>query len=291
MIIDKLIRAIQYKSNPTCVGLDTRVEHIPQAMQKHYNLQQLQGCADAVFDYNRQLIDTLADHIPSVKIQNAYYEMYGVPGVETYVKTIEYAHQAGLIVIADVKRGDIGATSQAYAAAHLDPAIFNADFMTVNPYFGTDGMDPFLKACKEHDKGLFVLVKTSNPTSAELQDLILADGSKVYEKSADLVMNWGGDVGTYGYNAIGAVVGATHPQEGIALRQRMKNTFFLIPGYGAQGGTADDLSGMFVDGIGGIVNSSRGIIAAWAKADTDDFRRAALDATLRMKNDLQRVLG
>lgn len=291
MIIDKLIEKIKEKQNPTCVGLDTHIDVMPNSFLRGYDIESLDGCAKAVFEYNKLLIDSLVDYIPSVKLQNAYYEKCGIAGIEAYKKTIDYAHEANLIVIADVKRGDIGSTSAAYAKAHLNNEVFGADFMTINPYFGTDGVKPFIDDCKKLDKGLFILVKTSNPSSIELQDLVLQDGSKVYEKTSELVINWGDDIGKFGYNSIGAVVGATHKEEGINLRNKMKNTFFLIPGYGAQGATAYDLAGMFDEnGIGGIVNSSRGIIGAWQKAGTDDFVKAAYDATIFMRDDIQKAL-
>lgn len=293
MIIDKLIDKIVDTNNPTCIGLDTHLGIIPESFAKEYDTSTIQGAADAIFEYNRVLVDTLYKYIPSVKIQNAYYEMYGLAGIEAYAMTIKYAKSAGLVVIADVKRGDIGSTCTAYSRAHLDNSIFGADFMTINPYFGTDGMQPFIDDCQRMDKGVFVLVKTSNPTSSQLQDLIVDGGETVYEKCADIVIDLGADsIGVHGYNAIGAVVGATHPQQGIDLRSRMANTFFLIPGYGAQGAGVDDIVGMFdSNGIGGIVNSSRGIIGAWQKAGTDDFAGAALDATLSMRDDIDRALN
>ena len=291
MITDKLIDKILKTKAPICAGLETHLGIMPVAFIKNIDESNLQKSADKIFEYNKILIDSLYELIPSVKLQIAYYEKYGIPGIEAYAKTVEYAHKAGLIVIADVKRGDIGSTCTAYAKAHLDNEIFAADFMTVNPYFGTDGMQPFLDECNKSDKGLFVLVKTSNPSSIELQDLVTQSGDKVYEKCADLVIGWGDEPGRYGYNSIGAVVGATHKEEGIALRKKMKNTFFLIPGYGAQGAGADDIAGMFDDnGIGGIINSSRGIIGAWKQAETDDFAKAAYDATAMMRRDINSSL-
>lgn len=291
MLTDKLIEKIKEKNNPTCVGLDTCIDYIPKDFLAKYKIESLNGSADAIYDYNRELIDTLYKFLPSVKIQNAYYEMYGIPGIEAYKKTIDYAHKAGLIVIADVKRGDIGSTSGAYSKAHLSPDIFDSDFMTVNPYFGTDGLKPFLEDCEKLDKGLFVLVKTSNPSSSELQDLILDDGEKLFFKTADLVIKWGGEVGRHGYNRIGAVVGATHRLEGEELRAKMKNTFFLIPGYGAQGAGADDIAGMFdKNKTGGIINSSRGIICAWKKSGSYDFKGSALKAVIDMRDDINGAL-
>ena len=292
MITDKLIDKMLKTNAPICVGLDTHLGLVPESFKKGIDESDLSQCADKIFEYNKILIDKLADIIPCIKIQNAYYEKYGLAGIEAYAKTIQYAHDANLLVIADVKRGDIGSTCTAYAKAHLKDTVFNADFMTVNPYFGTDGMQPFLDECNQQDKGLFVLVKTSNPSSIELQDLVTEDGEKVYEKCADLVIKWGNTPGKYGYNSIGAVVGATHKEEGIALRNRMKNTFFLIPGYGAQGAGADDIAGMFDEnGIGGIVNSSRGIIGAWKKQNTDDFAKAAYDSTVSMIEDIDKAIS
>ncbi len=295
MITQKLINEINKKQCPICVGLDTRLEYLPEGLKSRYDSDTLDGACEAIYEFNRQLIDELCDIIPSVKIQNAYYEMYGIKGIEAYKKTIDYAKKAGLVVIADVKRGDIGSTSEAYALAHIGetPIVggvpFGADFMTVNPYFGTDGVKPFIDTCVKNDKGLFILVKTSNPTSAEIQDLKTQDGDLIYEKVAKLVIGWGKDSvdEESGYNLIGAVVGATHKEEGIKLRAMMKNTFFLIPGYGAQGAAADDVAGMFDEnGNGGIVNSSRGIICAWKKETTMSFTAAAKKAVLAMKDDL-----
>ena len=291
MIIDKLIDKIIKTNAPICVGLDTHIGMIPNNFIGNIDRNNLEQSAEIIFEYNKILIDRLKSIIPSIKIQNAYYEKYGLAGINAYLKTIEYAHDAGLIVIADVKRGDIGSTCTAYAEAHLRNNVFNADFMTVNPYFGTDGMQPFLDECESYDKGLFVLVKTSNPSSQELQDLMTQNGEKIYEKCADLVIKWGGKSGKYGYNSTGAVVGATHRNEGISLRKRMKNTFLLIPGYGAHGAGAEDIAGMFDDnGIGGIVNSSRGIIGAWEKTDTDDFAEAAYRAAVSMIEDINHAL-
>ena len=244
--------------------------------------------------------------MPAVKPQIAMYEALGPAGVDVYTMTCDYAASRGLYVLADAKRGDIGSTAAAYAhmltgVDGFDP--WKVDAVTVNPYLGTDGITPFVDAAKESDKDLFVLVRTSNPSSSELQMLDLADGSKVYEHVADLVEGWGADsVGAHGYSRVGAVVGATHPEEGKALRKRMPHTFFLVPGYGAQGGTAADVRGMFdADGSGAIVNSSRGIIGAWKKdgryspsmsaddalALVDETARAA---AIRMRDDLRAVL-
>ncbi|MCK5130405.1 MAG: orotidine-5'-phosphate decarboxylase [Clostridiales bacterium] len=295
----KLTEEIKKKNCPICVGLDTRLEYLPEGFIKQFDIVNVQGVCEAIYEYNKQLIDELCSIIPSVKIQNAYYEMYGIEGIKTYKKTIDYARQKGLVVIVDVKRGDIGSTSSAYALAHLGktPLLethvpFGADIMTVNPYFGTDGVQPFIDVCKDENKGLFVLVKTSNPSSCEIQDLVLKSGKYVYENVADLVIKWGLDTidKDCGYNAIGAVVGATHKSEGIKLRKLMKNTFFLVPGYGAQGATADDVAGMF-DSMGGgaIVNSSRAILCAWKKSPELTFTEAAKKEVLLMRDSVNKA--
>jgi orotidine-5'-phosphate decarboxylase len=246
------------------------------------------------------MIEGLYDIITSVIIQNAYYEMYGIECIKIYKETIKYAKQHGLITIADVKRGDIGSTSSAYAEAHIGktPMLesnipFGVDFMTVNPYFGTDGVKPFIDVCKREDKGLFILVKTSNPSSVEIQNLMQENGKLVYESVAELVMDWGSDNidSGCGYNLVGAVVGATHKEEGVRLRRMMKNTFFLIPGYGAQGATADDVAGMFDEnGGGGIVNSSRGFICAWKNMPEVSFVEAARKAVIDMRDDINKAI-
>ncbi len=301
MIFNRLTKEIKNKQCPICVGLDTRIEYLPEDIKNLYAINTIDGICDAIFDFNRQLIDELYKIIPSVKIQNAYYEMYGIKGISVYKKTIDYAKKAGLIVIADVKRGDIGSTSFAYAQAHIGktPALesfkpFDADIMTVNPYFGSDGIKPFIDVCKKQDKGLFILVKTSNPSSIEIQDLVLENGSFVYENAAELVIKWGIDTidNECGYNAVGAVIGATHKMQGIKLRRLMKNTFFLIPGYGAQGASADDVAGMFDDnGAGSIVNSSRAVICAWKNMQDMHFTKAAKKAVIVMKDDINRAVN
>lgn len=300
MIISKLQNKIKEKECPICVGLDTRLEYLPEEVTKDHDITTIDGACDAILEFNKQLVDGLYDIIPSVKIQNAYYEMYGLEGIKVYKQTIDYAKSAGLITIADVKRGDIGSTSSAYAEAHIGttPKIesnqpFGVDFMTVNPYFGTDGVKPFIDVCKREDKGLFVLVKTSNPSSVEVQNLMQESGKLVYESVAELVINWGSDNidSDCGYNLVGAVVGATHKEEGIKLRKMMKNTFFLIPGYGAQGATAEDVVGMFdTNGGGGIVNSSRGIICAWKKMPKKSFVEAARKAVIDMRDDINKAI-
>ena len=297
MIFDLLSDEIRRKQNPSCVGLDTNLKCLPRGFARRFDTDTLEGAAEALLAYNKELIDALESVVPCVKIQVAYYEMYGVPGMRAFLNTVRYAKRAGYVVIADAKRNDIASTAEAYAKAFLGSTelsgvsmpIFDADIVTVNPYLGTDGIAPFLN---EHlKKGIFVLVKTSNPSSCELQDLALADGRKVYEAVGDLVVKWGqGTAALGGYSRAGAVVGATHPAQGAALRLRMPNTFFLLPGYGAQGAKGSDITGMFdKKGGGAIVNSSRAILCAWEKATTD-FKTAAREAAINMRDDIMGAL-
>ena len=280
--MDRLIEAIDTTQNPSVVGLDPTEALVPAQVVASFadevresveNEDELPAAqlAVAYFEFNRTIIDAVAGIVPAVKPQIAMYEALGPAGVDVYAMTCEYARERGLYVLADVKRGDIGSTAAAYARMLTgvgEHAPWNIDAVTVNPYLGTDGITPFVDAAAQTDKDLFVLVRTSNPSSSELQMLDLANGKKVYEHVADLVESWGAEtIGKYGYSRVGAVVGATHPEEGKALRKRMPHTFFLVPGYGAQGGTAADVRGMFdADGSGAIVNSSRGIIGAWRKS-------------------------
>lgn len=282
MIFDRLNQAILEKKNPTCAGLDTRIEHVPGNISRKYDCTTAEGTAEAIWEYNKALIDVLADIVPCVKVQIACYEMYGLYGLKTFQKTVRYARKSGLLVIVDAKRNDIASTAEHYANAFLGGAPytpFDADMLTANGYLGWDGIEPFLKS--HETKGLFVLVKTSNPSSAQLQDLPLADGRMVYEAMGDLVAQWGMDnIGPSGYSRVGAVVGATYPEQGAALRKRLPHTFFLVPGYGAQGGGAKELRGLFDDNGGGaVVNNSRGLIGAWMKSDApavDAVRKAAI---------------
>ena len=262
----------------------------------------LRGAADAIVAFNKAIVDKVADIVPCVKVQIAYYEMYGVDGLRAFAETVRYAKEKGLIVITDAKRNDIGATAECYAKTFLgETAVgeakfnaFDSDFLTVNAYLGSDGIKPFLGWMQKRDKGIFVLVKTSNPSGAELQDQKLENGKTVYEYMGSLVEKWGeGSVGKYGYSAVGAVVGATHPVQAEILRREMPHTFFLIPGYGAQGGTADDLKVCFdASGRGGIVNSSRGILCAYRKEAYAHLRfdDAARQACIDMKEDLSRAI-
>ena len=298
MITDRLIEAIIDKQNPTCVGLDTLFDYLPDEMKA--GVTNFDGVAERVFDFNKKLIDTLYDIIPSVKVQIAYYEMYGVAGMKAYEETLKYASEKGLVVIADAKRNDIGSTAACYAKTFLGETqvnevkakAFPAYYVTVNGYLGTDGIAPFVDECVKNEKGIFVLVKTSNPSGAEIQNVILENGVPMYEHMGALVEKWGeSTVGEYGYSAVGAVVGATHPTEAARLRKVLPHTFFLIPGYGAQGGNAEMLKSCFgANGLGGVVNNSRGILCAYKKLG-GTYYEAARQATVAMQQDLASVIG
>ena len=298
MITDRLIEAIIDKQNPTCVGLDTLFDYLPDEMKA--GVTNFDGVAERVFDFNKKLIDTLYDIIPSVKVQIAYYEMYGVAGMKAYEETLKYASEKGLVVIADAKRNDIGSTAACYAKTFLGETqvnevkakAFPSDYVTVNGYLGTDGIAPFVDECVKNEKGIFVLVKTSNPSGAEIQNVILENGVPMYEHMGVLVEKWGeSTVGEYGYSAVGAVVGATHPTEAARLRKVLPHTFFLIPGYGAQGGNAEMLKSCFgANGLGGVVNNSRGILCAYKKLG-GTYYEAARQATVAMQQDLASVIG
>lgn len=299
-MIDRLMNKIDVCNNPTVVGLDPTYEIIPetikQSMIEKYG-KTPEAAGGMIYSFNKSIIDGIYDLVPAVKLQVAMYEKYGIEGFRAYLKTTQFAKKKGMIVIGDIKRGDISSTAEAYAAhiggvkiedTYLD--LWNEDAVTLNPYMGFDGIKPFIDPCNEHDKGLFILVKTSNPSGAEIQDLI-ADGKPVYEHVAGLVSQWGElAMGTRGYSKIGAVVGATYKEQGAALRKSMPHTFFLVPGYGAQGASGSDLKGYFdKDGRGCIINSSRGIIAAYKKDvryGDNNFVDAARDAVIKMKLDL-----
>ena len=303
-MISKLINGIKEKEAPIVVGLDPMLSYIPEAILKkafdEYG-ETPEGAAQAVLTFNKGLVDAVCDLVPAVKPQIAMYEQFGIPGLAAFRETVAYCKQNGLVVIGDVKRGDIGSTSAAYATAHLGRITigsktyvpFDEDFATVNPYLGSDGVKPFLEICKSEDRGIFVLVKTSNPSSGEFQDR-LVDGRPLYELVAEKVEEWGRECVEGDYTNVGAVVGATYPEMGAALRKLMPRTYILVPGYGAQGGRGKDLKGFFnEDGLGAIVNSSRGIIAAWKK-DTyagKDYQSAARAAVLDMKEDLKEAMG
>jgi orotidine-5'-phosphate decarboxylase len=304
MSIDVLIEKIKKTENPSVAGLDPRLEFIPQyirnATYERYG-KTLEGAAEAIWEFNKGLIDALYDVVPAVKPQSAFYEMYGLPGEGALHKTVKYAREKGLYIILDVKRNDIGTTAQAYSSAYIgrtevDGELADAcpvDCVTVNPYLGTDGVRPFVDDCKIYGKAIFALVKTSNPSSGELQDK-LSDGKPFYEHVAELVNVWNEDtVGRYGYGAVGAVVGATYPEQAKVLREIMKHSYFLVPGYGAQGGGARDVKNSFNDdGLGAIVNSSRGIMCAYKKDGwkEEQFAEAARAEAIRMRDEICSVL-
>ncbi len=273
-MIEKLIEQIKKKDAPIVVGLDPMLGYVPEFIKdKAFGEfgETLEGAAEAIFEFNKGIVDAVYDIIPAVKPQIAMYEQFGVPGVNAFKKTVDYCHEKGLVVIGDIKRGDIGSTSKAYADGHIGRvtvgsktyAPFDEDIVTVNPYLGTDGVKPFVDCCKECDKGIFVLVKTSNPSSGEFQDRLI-DGRPLYEHVAEKVVEWGESVLHGDYSDVGCVVGATYPEMGKVLRKLMPKAYILVPGYGAQGGKGADLVHFFnEDGLGAIVNSSRGIIAAY----------------------------
>ena len=302
-MINKLITNIRKTNAPIVVGLDPMLSYIPEHIQKkafaEYG-ETLEGAAEAIWQFNKEIIDKTYDLIPAVKPQIAMYEQFGIPGIEAFSRTVKYAKEKNLVIIGDVKRGDIGSTSAAYAVAHLGRvnvgtksySAFDEDFATVNPYLGSDGIKPFIDVCKEEKKGIFILVKTSNPSSGEFQDRII-DGRPLYEWVGEKVAEWGAECMGDGYSYVGAVVGATYPEMGRTLRKLMPKSFILVPGYGAQGGKGADLVDFFnEDGLGAIVNSSRGIMCAYKKGDwkEEQFAEAARAEAIRMKNDLTSVL-
>ena len=281
-MINKLISNIRKTNAPIVVGLDPMLNYIPEHIQKKAFAEfgeTLEGAAEAIWQYNKGIVDATFDLIPAVKPQIAMYEQFGIPGLIAYKKTVEYCKSKDLVVIGDIKRGDIGSTSAAYAVGHLGQvqvgskkyAGFDEDFATVNPYLGSDGVKPFMDVCKEEKKGIFVLVKTSNPSSGEFQDRVI-DGRPLYELVGEKVAQWGDELMGDGYSYVGAVVGATYPEMGKVLRKIMPKTIILVPGYGAQGGKGADLVHFFnEDGLGAIVNSSRGIIAAYKQEKYKEF--------------------
>ncbi len=308
-MINKLISKIQATNAPIVVGLDPMMKFVPEYIKKaafaEYG-ETLEGAAEAIWQYNKGIIDAIYDLIPAVKPQVAMYEQFGIPGMIAFKKTVDYCKSKDLVVIGDVKRGDIGSTSEAYAVAHLGRVMvgsssfagFDEDFATVNPYLGSDGIKPFTKVCAEEKKGIFVLVKTSNPSSGEFQDRII-DGKPLYEHVGGKVAAWGAECmpesGNYSY--VGAVVGATYPEQGKILRKVMPNTFILVPGYGAQGGKGADLVHFFnEDGLGAIINSSRGIIAAYQQEQYASFGEqgyadASRAAVIAMREDIASALA
>ena len=306
MSFDRMIEKIVETQNPTVAGLDPKLAYIPNyildaAVEKYGKT--LEAAAAALVEYNKGLIDALCDIVPAVKPQAAYYEMYGWQGVKALAETVAYAQEKGMFVITDGKRNDIGATMEAYATAHLGTTdvfgeqvdAFGADALTVNGYLGTDGIKPLLNVCGAKDKGIFVLVKTSNPSSGELQDQKMESGKTVYETMGAFCETWGEAVmGKYGYSGVGAVVGATYPAQLGEMREKAPHTFFLVPGYGAQGGAADDVAPAFdKNGLGAIVNSSRGIMCAWQKekCDEHDYAQAARREAIRMRDEIVARIG
>ncbi|MBR5405433.1 MAG: orotidine-5'-phosphate decarboxylase [Oscillospiraceae bacterium] len=300
MSFDTLISKIISMKNPTVAGLDPKLDYVPEYLRRSFleeDGETLKAASKAIFRYNQMLIDALCDIVPAVKLQAAYYEMYGHHGVKTMERTIRYAKLRGMYVITDGKRNDIGATMEAYASAHLGTCMiggtecepFGADALTVNGYLGSDGINPLLSVCRERGRGIFVLCKTSNPSSGEFQDLLI-DGVPLYARMGDKCEEWGADsIGTYGYSAVGAVVGATYPEQLSELRARLPHTLFLVPGYGAQGGGAAGIAGGFdKNGLGAVVNSSRAILCAYKKEGCDerDFAGAARREALRMRDDI-----
>lgn len=309
-MINKLIAKIKETGAPIVVGLDPMMKYISEQIKKkafaEYG-ETLEGAAEAVFQYNKEIVDHIYDLVPAVKPQIAMYEQFGIPGLVAFKRTVDYCKEKGLVVIGDVKRGDIGSTSEAYAVGHLGKVQvgshsyygFDEDFATVNPYLGSDGIKPFIKVCQEEKKGLFILVKTSNPSSGEFQDRKLADADNrpLYEIVGEQVARWGEEHMGDDYSYIGAVVGATYPEMGKTLRKIMPKSYILVPGYGAQGGKGADLVHFFnEDGLGAIINSSRGIIAAYQQEKYEaygeaNFAEASRKAVEDMKADIEQALN
>ena len=306
-MINKLVEKIKKTEAPIVVGLDPMMKFIPEHIQKAAFAEfgeTLEGAAEAIWQYNKAIVDNIYDLIPCVKPQIAMYEQFGIPGLVAYKKTIEYCKSKDLVVIGDIKRGDIGSTSEAYAVGHLGKVQvgsnsfygFDEDFATLAPYMGADSINPFKKVCQEEKKGLFILVKTSNPSSGDFQDRLI-EGRPLYEWVAKKVVEWGSDFMGDSYSYIGAVVGATYPEMGKVLRELMPKSFILVPGYGAQGGKGADLVHFFnKDGLGAIVNSSRGIIAAhqqkqYKAIGETNFAEASRQAVIDMREDIKQALG
>lgn len=304
--IDKLIEKIKETGNPTVIGVDTRYDMVPDCVKNKYS-KDINGMCSAMLEYSKALIDSTYDIIPAVKLQSAYFEMYGVEGIKLYKEMINYCKEKNMIVMADVKRGDIGSTSAGYSKAYLgkniinekEEVIFDVDFATVNPYMGSDCVNPFVEDCKKYDKGIFVLVKTSNKSSGEIQDLKTEDGEEIYKKVAKLVNTWGQElIGEYGYSSVSAVVGATYPKQLKELRELMPHAYFLIPGYGAQGGKAEDIAlGFDKNGLGGIVNATRSLMCAYKsdlwkdKFKEEDYAKATRAEAIRMRDELNKAIN
>ncbi len=301
---DNLIKAIEEKQNPSVIGIDTDFEKIPVFLKEEYvkrDGNSLEAAAKCILEFNKKIIDATKDVVPAVKIQMAFYEQYGHEGIWAFEETVKYARNAGLMVIEDGKRNDIGNTAKAYSIAHLGKtdvmgekiAALDMDCLTINAYLGSDGVMPFIEECIEYGKGIFILVKTSNKSSGELQDIETKKGQRVYEAMAEYVNKWGKNlIGRKGYSSVGAVVGATYPTEAKRLREIMPNSIFLVPGYGVQGGSADDVVPCFnKDGYGAIVNNSRGIIFAYQKTGNEkEYDKEARKAAIAMKEAITKSL-
>lgn len=303
--IDRLIEKIKETENPTVMGLDPTYDKIPNCIKEKYS-QDLKGICSAIYEFNTNLIDAVCDIIPAIKPNVAFYEMYGLNGMKVFEDTCNYAKNKGMIIIADAKRGDIGTTAKAYSDAFLgrtkvgneEVPIYDIDFITVNPYMGIDSVKPFIEDCIKYGKGIFVLIKTSNPSSGDVQDLMLNSNEEVYNKVAKLVEEWGKELrGEYGYSSVSAVVGATYPKQLEELRKNAPHTYFLIPGYGAQGGKPEDIAlGFDKQGLGGIVNASRSLMCAYKsdrwkdEFEERDYAKATRAEAFRMKEELNSAL-
>ncbi|MCS7028537.1 MAG: orotidine-5'-phosphate decarboxylase [Bacteroidia bacterium] len=302
LFADRLYEAITQKSAPICVGLDPFVDRLPAHIIEHNRKvlgDTVQAITQSILMFNQAIIDAVQDIVPAVKPQIAFYEQYGVAGLEVYRQTCLYARSRGLIVIADIKRNDIASTAQAYAQAYLGKTnifgqeieMFPSDAVTINAYLGKDGIEPFIDACKKYNKGVFVLVRTSNPSAKDFQDKALIHGATLFEAVAEEVVHWGKEImGNCGFSSVGAVVGATYPEQAKKLRQIMPNTFFLVPGYGAQGATAQEIKFCFVQGKGAIVNASRSILYTFDSQKSEYFAEKAREAAIKMRSDILRVL-
>lgn len=305
-MINKLVEQIKKTNAPIVVGLDPTLKMIPEHIMKAAIAEHgetLEAAGEAIWQFNKAIVDAVYDLIPAVKPQIAMYEQFGIPGLVAFKRTVDYCKEKGLVVIGDIKRGDIGSTSEAYAVGHLGKVTiggktcygFDEDFVTVNPYLGSDGVNPFIKICKEEKKGLFILVKTSNPSSGEFQDQMIGEKT-LYQMIGEKVAQWGEDCMGDDYSYIGAVVGATYPEVGKIMRKVMPKSYILVPGYGAQGGKGKDLAHFFnEDGLGAIINSSRGIIAAYqqeayAKFGAENFADASRQAVIDMREDIASAL-
>jgi orotidine-5'-phosphate decarboxylase len=311
MFIDDLMKGVDEKNNPTVVGLDTVLDYVPRFLKEESfreNGKNLKGAANAIWEFNKRIIDQIADLVALVKLQIACYEMYGLPGVEVFLKTTQYAKEKGLLVIGDGKRNDIGSSAGYYAKAYLgktkidgqfEESAFDVDALTVNPYLGEDGIKPFVEDCSKYGKGIFVLVKTSNQSSGQLQDISYAGGKMLYEEVGRLVKEWGkGLLGKFGYSQVGAVVGATYPEQARVLRNLLEGVLFLVPGYGAQGASAKDLVSFFDNNKkGAIINASRSILLAYQSElyknqfPEEEFEKASRMEVIRMRDEIQQVLG